>query len=126
MIHLWHVGNCRLVECHSVTLGYQFIFTKKTIRYLLTLAFSYIFSTTPHPVSNQVTPPQVLNRSLETRTSQSSTPSAAPTAAEGLLPAVALVPQHVITSGTAKDCVRLRGLPYEAQVSSLNHHYNIS
>jgi hypothetical protein len=27
------------------------------------------------------------------------------------------VPQHVITSGTAKDCVRLRGLPYEAQVS---------
>jgi hypothetical protein len=30
---------------------------------------------------------------------------------------VALVPQHVITSGTAKDCVRLRGLPYEAQVN---------
>lgn len=59
---------------------------------------------------------QVLNRSLETRTSQSSTPSTAPAPTEGLLP-VALVPQHVITSGTAKDCVRLRGLPYEAQVS---------
>ncbi|CAG9124637.1 unnamed protein product [Plutella xylostella] len=55
---------------------------------------------------------QVLNRSLETRSSSSSTPAAAPQ--EGLLP-VALVPQHVITSGTAKDCVRLRGLPYEAQ-----------
>nr|XP_049701605.1 RNA-binding protein fusilli isoform X2 [Helicoverpa armigera] len=61
---------------------------------------------------------QVLNRSLETRTSQSSTPSTAPAPAEGLLP-VALVPQHVITSGTAKDCVRLRGLPYEAQVEHI-------
>ncbi|XP_048484272.1 RNA-binding protein fusilli isoform X4 [Plutella xylostella] len=59
---------------------------------------------------------QVLNRSLETRSSSSSTPAAAPQ--EGLLP-VALVPQHVITSGTAKDCVRLRGLPYEAQVEHI-------
>ncbi|XP_045505455.1 RNA-binding protein fusilli isoform X1 [Colias croceus] len=61
---------------------------------------------------------QVLNRSLETRTSQSSTPSTATQPTEGLLP-VALVPQHVITSGTAKDCVRLRGLPYEAQVEHI-------
>ncbi|XP_072948232.1 RNA-binding protein fusilli isoform X2 [Epargyreus clarus] len=61
---------------------------------------------------------QVLNRSLETRTSQASTPSTASAPAEGLLP-VALVPQHVITSGTAKDCVRLRGLPYEAQVEHI-------
>lgn len=61
---------------------------------------------------------QVLNRSLETRTSQTSTPSTAPAPAEGLLP-VTLVPQHVITSGTAKDCVRLRGLPYEAQVEHI-------
>ncbi|CAK1543605.1 unnamed protein product [Leptosia nina] len=61
---------------------------------------------------------QVLNRSLETRTSQSSTPSTANPPAEGLLP-VALVPQHVITSGTAKDCVRLRGLPYESQVEHI-------
>ncbi|XP_063629284.1 RNA-binding protein fusilli isoform X1 [Cydia splendana] len=59
---------------------------------------------------------QVLNRSLEPRT-PASTP-AAPAPAEGLLP-VALVPQHVITSGTAKDCVRLRGLPYEAQVENI-------
>ncbi|XP_046973733.1 RNA-binding protein fusilli isoform X1 [Vanessa cardui] len=61
---------------------------------------------------------QVLNRSLETRTSQASTPSTASAPTEGLLP-VALVPQHVITSGTAKDCVRLRGLPYEAQVEHI-------
>ncbi|XP_068625052.1 RNA-binding protein fusilli isoform X1 [Battus philenor] len=61
---------------------------------------------------------QVLNRSLETRTSTASTPSTASAPAEGLLP-VALVPQHVITSGTAKDCVRLRGLPYEAQVEHI-------
>ncbi|XP_063542579.1 RNA-binding protein fusilli isoform X2 [Cydia strobilella] len=68
---------------------------------------------------------QVLNRSLEPRT-PASTPTAAPlpahahapAPAEGLLP-VALVPQHVITSGTAKDCVRLRGLPYEAQVENI-------
>ncbi|CAB3229585.1 unnamed protein product [Arctia plantaginis] len=61
---------------------------------------------------------QVLNRSLEPRTSQTSTPSTAPAPAEGLMP-VTLVPQHVITSGTAKDCVRLRGLPYEAQVEHI-------
>ncbi|XP_049879904.1 RNA-binding protein fusilli isoform X2 [Pectinophora gossypiella] len=61
---------------------------------------------------------QVLNRSLENRTSASSTPSTAAAPAEGLLP-VALVPQHVITSGTAKDCVRLRGLPYEALVEHI-------
>ncbi|CAH2057108.1 unnamed protein product, partial [Iphiclides podalirius] len=61
---------------------------------------------------------QVLNRSLESRASSAGTPSAASAPAEGLLP-VTLVPQHVITSGTAKDCVRLRGLPYEAQVEHI-------
>ncbi|XP_033231129.1 RNA-binding protein fusilli isoform X3 [Belonocnema kinseyi] len=30
-----------------------------------------------------------------------------------------LLPQHVITSGTRKDCVRLRGLPYEALVEHI-------
>lgn len=30
-----------------------------------------------------------------------------------------LLPQHVITSGTRKDCIRLRGLPYEAQVEHI-------
>lgn len=30
-----------------------------------------------------------------------------------------LLPQYVITSGTRKDCVRLRGLPYEALVEHI-------
>ncbi|XP_071573864.1 RNA-binding protein fusilli-like isoform X2 [Temnothorax nylanderi] len=30
-----------------------------------------------------------------------------------------LLPQHIITSGTRKDCVRLRGLPYEALVEHI-------
>lgn len=30
-----------------------------------------------------------------------------------------ILPQHIITSGTRKDCVRLRGLPYEAQVEHI-------
>jgi epithelial splicing regulatory protein 1/2 len=34
---------------------------------------------------------------------------------------VPLIPQHVITSGTAKDCIRLRGLPYEAKVEHIIH-----
>lgn len=27
--------------------------------------------------------------------------------------------QHVITSGTSKDCIRLRGLPFEAKVENI-------
>lgn len=27
--------------------------------------------------------------------------------------------QHMITSGTMKNCIRLRGLPYEAQVEHI-------
>lgn len=30
-----------------------------------------------------------------------------------------LLPQYIITSGTRKDCVRLRGLPYEALVEHI-------
>ncbi|EZA57241.1 RNA-binding protein fusilli [Ooceraea biroi] len=30
-----------------------------------------------------------------------------------------LLPQHIITSGTRKDCIRLRGLPYEALVEHI-------
>lgn len=30
-----------------------------------------------------------------------------------------ILPQHIITSGTRKDCVRLRGLPYEALVEHI-------
>lgn len=35
------------------------------------------------------------------------------------IPQVPLLPQHIITSGTRKDCIRLRGLPYEAQVEHI-------
>lgn len=34
-------------------------------------------------------------------------------------PHLSFLPQHVITSGTRKDCVRLRGLPYEASVEHI-------
>ena len=30
-----------------------------------------------------------------------------------------ILPQHFITSGTRKDCIRLRGLPYEALVEHI-------
>lgn len=35
----------------------------------------------------------------------------------GALPAV--LPQHLVISGQRKDCVRLRGLPYEAHVQHI-------
>lgn len=35
------------------------------------------------------------------------------------VPQVTYLPQHVITSGTRKDCIRLRGLPYEASVEHI-------
>lgn len=34
---------------------------------------------------------------------------------------IPLLPQHVITSGTSKSCIRLRGLPYEARVEHILH-----
>ena len=30
-----------------------------------------------------------------------------------------VLPQQLITSGTKKDCIRLRGLPYDAQVEDI-------
>lgn len=30
-----------------------------------------------------------------------------------------VLPQQMITAGTRKDCIRLRGLPYEAQVENI-------
>ncbi|KAL1115061.1 hypothetical protein AAG570_007092 [Ranatra chinensis] len=54
---------------------------------------------------------QVLNRTMEAY--ESPAPLIAP------LPSVPLLPQHIITSGTRKDCIRLRGLPYEAQVEHI-------
>lgn len=35
------------------------------------------------------------------------------------LPLPAILTQHFITSGTRKDCIRLRGLPYEALVEHI-------
>lgn len=34
-------------------------------------------------------------------------------------PSQVALPQRVITSGTRRDCIRLRGLPYEAQVEHI-------
>ncbi|XP_017773604.1 PREDICTED: RNA-binding protein fusilli isoform X1 [Nicrophorus vespilloides] len=56
---------------------------------------------------------QVLNRSMDPKTYEQPAPLITP------MPQVPLLPQHVITSGTRKDCVRLRGLPYEAQVEHI-------
>ena len=30
-----------------------------------------------------------------------------------------VIPQQLITAGTRRDCIRLRGLPYEAQVEHI-------
>lgn len=56
---------------------------------------------------------QVLNRSMDPKTYEQPQPLIAQ------LPQVPLLPQHIITSGTRKDCIRLRGLPYEAQVEHI-------
>lgn len=37
------------------------------------------------------------------------------------LPQMSILPQHIITSGTEKTCIRLRGLPYEAKVDHILH-----
>lgn len=56
---------------------------------------------------------QVLNRSMDPRTYEQQQPLIAQ------LPHVPLLPQQIITSGTRKDCIRLRGLPFEAQVEHI-------
>lgn len=56
---------------------------------------------------------QVLNRTQDTKVYEQPAP---------IIPQmhpVPLLPQHIITSGTRKDCIRLRGLPYEAQVEHI-------
>ncbi|KAK8382533.1 hypothetical protein O3P69_015425 [Scylla paramamosain] len=55
----------------------------------------------------------VLNRSMDPRTYEQQQPLIAQ------LPQVPLLPQQIITSGTRKDCIRLRGLPFEAQVEHI-------
>ncbi|XP_059471623.1 RNA-binding protein fusilli isoform X3 [Neocloeon triangulifer] len=56
---------------------------------------------------------QVLNRSMDPKTYEQQQPLIAQ------IPQVPLLPQHIITSGTRKDCIRLRGLLYEAQVEHI-------
>ncbi|XP_057327455.1 RNA-binding protein fusilli isoform X2 [Microplitis mediator] len=54
---------------------------------------------------------QVLNRAIDIKPQVDMTP---------MLPLPPpLLPQYIITSGTRKDCVRLRGLPYEALVEHI-------
>uniref|UniRef100_A0A182TPF5 RRM domain-containing protein n=1 Tax=Anopheles melas TaxID=34690 RepID=A0A182TPF5_9DIPT len=59
---------------------------------------------------------QVLNRSMDPKTYE---PPQPPLIAQ--LPQMQLLPQHVITSGVEKNCIRLRGLPYEAKVEHILH-----
>ncbi|CAG2055762.1 unnamed protein product [Timema podura] len=61
----------------------------------------------------QRNPDKVLNRSMDPKTYEQPQPLIAQ------IPQVPLLPQHIITSGTRKDCIRLRGLPYEAQVEHI-------
>uniref|UniRef100_A0A1I8NAZ1 RRM domain-containing protein n=2 Tax=Musca domestica TaxID=7370 RepID=A0A1I8NAZ1_MUSDO len=62
---------------------------------------------------------QVLNRSLDPKTYE---PNHQPPLIAQLPPMqLSLLPQHLITSGTTKNCIRLRGLPYEALVEHILH-----
>uniref|UniRef100_A0A1L8DGE4 Putative splicing factor hnrnp-f n=1 Tax=Nyssomyia neivai TaxID=330878 RepID=A0A1L8DGE4_9DIPT len=61
---------------------------------------------------------QVLNRSMDPKTYEPPAPPLIPQLPQVQIP---LVPQHIITSGTSKDCIRLRGLPYEAKVEHILH-----
>lgn len=61
---------------------------------------------------------QVLNRSMDPKTFEPLSPLIAQIP-QVQVPQVPLLPQHIITSGTRKDCIRLRGLPYEAQVEHI-------
>ncbi|XP_035793821.1 RNA-binding protein fusilli-like isoform X2 [Anopheles albimanus] len=61
---------------------------------------------------------QVLNRSMDPKTYE---PPQPPLIAQLPQVQMQLLPQHVITSGTEKNCIRLRGLPYEAKVEHILH-----
>lgn len=65
---------------------------------------------------------QVLNRSMDPKTYEQNS-SKPPLIAQIPTPIsqIPLLPQHVITSGTEKNCIRLRGLPYEAKVEHILH-----
>ncbi|XP_055597786.1 RNA-binding protein fusilli-like isoform X2 [Uranotaenia lowii] len=61
---------------------------------------------------------QVLNRSMDPKTYEPAQPPLIAALPPVQMP---LLPQHVITSGTEKNCIRLRGLPYEAKVEHILH-----
>ncbi|XP_014473071.1 PREDICTED: RNA-binding protein fusilli isoform X2 [Dinoponera quadriceps] len=54
---------------------------------------------------------QVLNRAIDPKQVVQPPPR--------MVPLTSMIPQHIITCGTRKDCVRLRGLPYEAVVEHI-------
>ncbi|XP_065369966.1 RNA-binding protein fusilli isoform X3 [Calliphora vicina] len=62
---------------------------------------------------------QVLNRSLDPKTYEPN--HQPPLIAQLPTMQLSLLPQHLITSGTTKNCIRLRGLPYEALVEHILH-----
>lgn len=64
--------------------------------------------------------PQVLNRSMDPKTHEPPKPPliSHPPPQISQIP---MIPQHVITSGTERNCIRLRGLPYEAKVEHILH-----
>ncbi|XP_072156853.1 RNA-binding protein fusilli isoform X2 [Bemisia tabaci] len=76
-------------------------------RQLIGVRYIELFRSTPAEVQ------QVLNRSLDTKSFESKL------VMPQIQPPVPLVPQFVITSGVRKDCIRLRGLPYEASVENI-------
>jgi len=64
---------------------------------------------------------QVLNRSTEPATKSGVVGGTSAPLLPSLppVPPMAVIPQQLITAGTRKDCIRLRGLPYEAQVEHI-------
>ncbi|XP_036225030.1 RNA-binding protein fusilli isoform X2 [Bactrocera oleae] len=62
---------------------------------------------------------QVLNRSMDPRTYEANQQQ--PLISQLPSMSLSLLPQHLITSGTTKNCIRLRGLPYEALVEHILH-----
>jgi len=73
-----------------------------------------------NPSSSTASSRQVLNRTMDNNnrvfneTVATSHPPLMPN-----LPQVPLMSQPLIPSGSRKDCIRLRGLPYEAQVEQI-------
>uniref|UniRef100_A0A9I3GIR8 RRM domain-containing protein n=1 Tax=Anopheles farauti TaxID=69004 RepID=A0A9I3GIR8_9DIPT len=64
---------------------------------------------------------QVLNRSMDPKTYEPPQQPQPPLIAQLPQLQMQLLPQHVITSGIEKNCIRLRGLPYEAKVEHILH-----